>query len=174
MSDTDGEIPKEAYLTTSSPSSLGSLDSADATSLARISAHDASSNPPQRSKTAPPLPPPDDVERETAVGGDNTTSLSVLEPSPVLRRTASALSTGSSSGQTAREKKRLRFTPMSNGTGSSSEDDSTQMEYLGDANDLEDGLGRRRMKGKGVPRDQADYLKSDPGTPNLSETSVGL
>lgn len=39
-----------------------------------------------------------------------------------------------------------------------------------DPGDLEDGLGRRSIKGKGVPRDQVDYLKSDPGTPNLSET----
>lgn len=41
-----------------------------------------------------------------------------------------------------------------------------------DSYDLEDGLGRRSIKGKGVPRDQMDYLKSDPGTPNLSETYV--
>jgi hypothetical protein len=26
---------------------------------------------------------------------------------------------------------------------------------------------------KAVPKDQADYLKSDPGTPNIQETSAG-
>jgi hypothetical protein len=40
----------------------------------------------------------------------------------------------------------------------------------GDLHDAEKGHGRRLVKGKGVARDQADYLKSDPGTPNLSET----
>jgi hypothetical protein len=31
--------------------------------------------------------------------------------------------------------------------------------------------GSRGSRGKrGIPRDQADYLRSDPGTPNLSET----
>lgn len=59
---------------------------------------------------------------------------------------------------------------MANGNDSAYDGDTDSMEVLSDGHDLEDGLGRRRYKGKGVSRDQADYLKSDPGTPNLVET----
>jgi hypothetical protein len=120
---------------------------------------------PSRSKTAPPLPPPEH-------GADNLTHSpptpseepsEALIDSLALHRTTSALSSGSSSSRTTREKKRLRFTPVPragdlNGNG----------DY--ELEDAEEGMGRRIVKGKGVARDQADYLKSDPGTPNLSET----
>jgi hypothetical protein len=81
-----------------------------------------------------------------------------------LRRTTSAMSAGSSSSRGSREKKRLRFTPVANEQG-------LEMNSLaGNMDDAEEGHGRRLVKGKGVARDQVDYLKSDPGTPNLSET----
>jgi hypothetical protein len=83
-----------------------------------------------------------------------------------LRRTTSAMSAGSSSSRGSREKKRLRFTPVANEQG-------IEMKSLaGNLDDAEEGHGRRLVKGKGVARDQVDYLKSDPGTPNLSETYV--
>lgn len=130
---------------------------------------------PQRSKTAPLLQPPN---VDTVISNDielRPTSPILAEMrnpehQPALRRTSSALSTGSSSGQTAREKKRLRFTPVAQEDRRDYDHESNRMEYLMDAHDLEDGLGRRTVKGKGVPRDQASYLRSDPGTPNLSET----
>ena len=127
--------------------------------------------PPQRSKTAPP-PPPEPVNEDSPPAPEAPDSAAIgistfPDSGTALRRTSSALSTGSSSGQTAREKKRLRFTPMVSGSAGSAEDGDGA--YI-DPQDLEDGLGRRSIKGKGVPRDQVDYLKSDPGTPNLSET----
>jgi hypothetical protein len=76
------------------------------------------------------------------------------------------MSAGSSSSRGSREKKRLRFTPVANEQG-------IEMNSLaGNLDDAEEGHGRRLVKGKGVARDQVDYLKSDPGTPNLSETYV--
>jgi hypothetical protein len=74
------------------------------------------------------------------------------------------MSAGSSSSRTSKEKKRLRFTPVANGT------DGLEMGLLAnDHGDAEEGTGKRHVKGKSVARDQADYL-SAPGTPNLSET----
>jgi len=74
------------------------------------------------------------------------------------------MSSGSGSSRTGREKKRLRFTPVAKENG-------LELDLLADdLNDAEEGSGRRLVKGKGVARDQVDYLKSDPGTPNLSET----
>ena len=128
--------------------------------------------PPQRSKTAPPLPPP-----EEASSADTSPTLSTddastfqdqapVEDALALRRTTSAMSAGSSSSRTSKEKKRLRFTPVAN-------ENALEMNLMaGDLGDAEEGHGRRLVKGKGVAKDQADYLKSDPGTPNLSETCV--
>lgn len=125
--------------------------------------------PPRRSKTAPPLPPVEDLSSTNPSPTlSNDDSVVMQDQAPVedplaLRRTTSAMSAGSSSSRTSREKKRLRFTPVANEQG-------LEMHSLaGDLDDAEEG-GRRLVKGKGVARDQADYLKSDPGTPNLSET----
>lgn len=175
MSDQDVDGNKDTDLTSTPPSQYGS-SSGEITSPSSLDSPErADVPPPQRSKTAPPLPPPASpgVESTPVLDGPSaerdTYRFVPPEPPAALRRTSSALSTGSSSGQSAREKKRLRFTPMANGTASSPEEAAYAMDYV-DSHDLEDGLGRRRMKGKGVPRDQVDYLKSDPGTPNLSET----
>ncbi|WWC88699.1 uncharacterized protein L201_003612 [Kwoniella dendrophila CBS 6074] len=76
-----------------------------------------------------------------------------------LRRTHSSLSNGSSGGHN-REKKKLRFTAIS--------PNYNQNRGL----DLEQGqLSNSTTGTKGIPRDQVDYLMSDPGTPNLSETA---
>ncbi|WVQ83089.1 hypothetical protein IAT38_005227 [Cryptococcus sp. DSM 104549] len=76
-----------------------------------------------------------------------------------LRRTASTLSAGSSGHGHSGHKKVLRFTQV---TTSSTVDE--RLLFPGKA--LEEGLMR-----KGVPRDQMDYLRSDPGTPNFQETA---
>ena len=86
-----------------------------------------------------------------------------------LRRSSSSLSSGSVPG--SREKKRLRFTPV---TAAAAELDSSGLGE--DVDDVffrgaslehaEEGRGRGR---KGMPRDQ-DWLRSDPGTPNILET----
>jgi hypothetical protein len=129
-------------------------------------------SPPQRSRTAPPLPPAEDLSSSnpspTLSNEDSVTMQN--QPSTddplALRRTTSAMSAGSSSSRGSREKKRLRFTPVANEQG-------LEMNSLaGNLDDAEEGHGRRLVKGKGVARDQVDYLKSDPGTPNLSETYV--
>lgn len=99
----------------------------------------------------------------------------IIAAPPAMRRTSSSLSAGSSSGPGSRDKKRLRFTPLvrSNAeagpSGTHSEDDVI---FPGDSYDqAEEGrMGRRRVRGKGVPKDQAGYLMSEPGTPNLQET----
>jgi hypothetical protein len=130
--------------------------------------------PPPRSKTAPPLPPPEGFPSSTnpssPIGKHNahvTPDQAPAEDPLALRRTTSAMSSGSSSSRTNREKKRLRFTPVAQENG-------LELDLLAsDLDDAEEGTGRRLVKGKGVARDQADYLKSDPGTPNLSETYVG-
>ena len=82
-----------------------------------------------------------------------------------LRRT---LSSSSNEGPTSsKEKRRLRFTPLigssSGGLGLSGTEDFV---YPGGPSDMEEG---RITKGS-VPKDQADYLVSIPGTPNISET----
>lgn len=132
-------------------------------------------SPPTRSKTAPPLPPPEHHEHHSPptanlssprdIDDAHTVPYQPLPEDPLaLRRTTSAMSSGSSSSRTNREKKRLRFTPVAKENG-------LELDLMADdLNDAEEGSGRRLVKGKGVARDQADYLKSDPGTPNLSET----
>jgi len=129
-------------------------------------------SPPQRSRTAPPLPPVEELSLNNpspTLSNDDTGSMQnqpSTEDPLALRRTTSAMSAGSSSSRGSREKKRLRFTPVANEQG-------IEMNSLaGNLDDAEGGQGRRLVKGKGVARDQADYLKSDPGTPNLSETYV--
>lgn len=170
MSDPDGDIRKETDLTSTPPSQYGSSSPGISSPSSIESPERADVPPPQRSKTAPPPPGPIDEghpsppEQQTGIMPG---ILNFPDPGTALRRTSSALSTGSSSGQTAREKKRLRFTPMASRSAGSPEDEH---ESSFESQDLEDGLGRRSIKGKGVPRDQIDYLKSDPGTPNLSET----
>jgi hypothetical protein len=133
--------------------------------------------PPPRSKTAPPLPPPERQKQRSPLSTNPTSPIAKddahatpdqqsAEDPLALRRTTSAMSSGSSSSRTNREKKRLRFTPVAQENG-------LELDLLAsDLDDAEEGTGRRLVKGKGVARDQADYLKSDPGTPNLSETYI--
>lgn len=125
-----------------------------------------------------PSPPRDSTITQSSAHASSSSS--VPFPAPALRRSSSHLSTGSSgsaSGSGGKEKKRLRFTPIinssdgvprrgardgyvSDGTSSASDD-----EY----HSVEEGRSHRGAGIRSVPKDQA-YLKSDPGTPNLSET----
>jgi len=129
-------------------------------------------SPPQRSRTAPPLPPAGDLTSDNpspTLSNDDTATVQSqvpMEDPLALRRTTSAMSAGSSSSRGSREKKRLRFTPVA------SEEGVGMHSLAGDLDNAEEGHGRRLAKGKGIARDQADYLKSDPGTPNLLETCV--
>ncbi|WWD04851.1 hypothetical protein V865_002922 [Kwoniella europaea PYCC6329] len=88
-----------------------------------------------------------------------------------LRRTPSSLSTGSSNGH-GREKKRLRFTSLSHTHAgpSKSASTSTAGDVIFPGRAMEEGQYTPKST-KGIPRDQVDYLMSDPGTPNLSETA---
>lgn len=148
------------------------------------------SSPPHRSKTAPlppkepepfpstedtsPLPPttpsyssPQTVPSTPPILSSLTSAgppLSQL-PQPALRRTSSNISSGSGP---SREKKRLRFTqiPASGEQRSGEGSDEDAVFFPGSReSDAEEGrAGKRR-----IPRDQ-EYLRSDPGTPNLIET----
>ncbi|KAK4685278.1 hypothetical protein P7C73_g4880, partial [Tremellales sp. Uapishka_1] len=124
------------------------------------------SSTPHRSKTAPALGPQiqlalsatqSPLTSPASIPADeSTSSSSSTNHSPTrhtsLRRTSSSLSAG-------KEKKRLRFTPL---TAADEVFPGNNYRYA------EEGKGGG---GKGVPRDQAGYLKSDPGTPNLLETA---
>ncbi|WVR06354.1 hypothetical protein IAU60_003385 [Kwoniella sp. DSM 27419] len=136
----------------------------------------------QRSRTAP-LP----LATELTGGGDQQPDLNPSSPSQAspssdtelnsgqssppganghvscLRRTVSSLSAGST-GNGTREKKRLRFTPLTS-TNAEAGPSHKGLAYI-PGRALEEGSHHR-----GVPRDQADYLISDPGTPNLFETA---
>ena len=87
-----------------------------------------------------------------------------------LRRT---LSNESTSGP--RDKKRLRFTTLAdtptpkinNALGLR---DPILVYPSTSFQALEEGKAHWGRGSRGVPRDQLDYLRSDPGTPNLSET----
>jgi len=156
--------------------------------------------PLHRSKTAPPpLPPPNPAvpptrEAEdgplTSIPPPRAAAISIaidasVPPSapsskpvtPVhqpsaLRRISSSLS--NDSVPTSRERKRLRFTPFTNAeAGPSGLDvDVGDVFFPGASLDqAEEGRSRGR---KGIPRDQVDWLRSDPGTPNLQETRVSL
>lgn len=168
MSDAEDTRSASPAMTSSPPSHYASPLPGSSTPTSPISPSVPLPNPP-RSKTAPPLPPPEDgsaspFDSPPTPGASTVGEAPVSPTDPLaLRRTSSALSSGSSSSRTTREKKRLRFTPVANG-----EHNGGASGY--DLEDMEEGMGRRTIKGKGVARDQADYLKSDPGTPNLSET----
>jgi hypothetical protein len=86
-----------------------------------------------------------------------------------IRRSSSTLSSGSS-GHGSRDRKRLRFTPLPNAQAGPSTISTVDVFFPGDSlSRVEEG---RRGKNN-ARRDQEDYLKSDPGTPNLQET-LGL
>jgi hypothetical protein len=113
-----------------------------------------------------------------------------------LRRSSSSLSSSSNPGTGgSREKKRLRFTPVHHGEPESSsaapsnENSDEDVFFPGQGYSLAErgewrghGHGHGRGHGgeyeggkcrsgtRGIPRDQVDYLRSDPGTPNISET----
>ena len=142
---------------------------------------------PHRSETAPPplarpmsdhsptptVPPP----QPTPLGQNELSppSSGAVTPSAypsALRRTPSSLSSGEGSTPGSREKKRLRFTPLPEAGPSSlglTDRDGDVFHPDASTSRLEEGMGVVRGR-KGVPRDQAYYLRSDPGTPNLSET----
>ncbi|WVQ96654.1 hypothetical protein IAU59_003760 [Kwoniella sp. CBS 9459] len=141
----------------------------------------------QRSKTAPPptvaTSPSTSPSRHVAPGksigtpNNDTYDTSSSDTSPpqvssCLRRTSSSLSTGSHASASShghRQKKRLRFTPLSPANaepGPSTSKRGGNAAFPGRA--VEEG---QYTGTKGIPRDQVDYLMSDPGTPNLSETA---
>ncbi|OCF43564.1 hypothetical protein I317_02582 [Kwoniella heveanensis CBS 569] len=145
----------------------------------------------QRSKTAPPpiasspssspMRAPAGISRphETPTHSNSTNHPSSNDSSPAhascLRCTSSSLSTGShgsASSHEHRQKKRLRFTPLSSTSADSVPGPSSKRGATGGTlfpgRALEDG---QHTGTKGIPRDQVDYLMSDPGTPNLSETA---
>ncbi|WVQ73232.1 hypothetical protein IAR50_002798 [Cryptococcus sp. DSM 104548] len=159
-----------------------------------------SSPPAARSKTAPPpissprLAPSDDVlvspaallRASSPASSSSSSSPSSSSNSPprssILRRTVSALPTPSQTGSglsnksaSGREKKILRFTQVrvdstlieGKGKERQTHEESEMLMFPG--KELEEGLFMRGKKG--IPRDQRDYLKSDPGTPNFSETA---
>lgn len=154
-----------------------------------------SASPPHRSKTAPPpglaadldvsldddlstdespypsVPPP----RSTSPSAVNTSlpptssgpSTPLMMPS-ALRRSNSSTSSGSAAEPpSSKEKKRLRFTAIHDQQSALGLDtgDREEFYYPGAPSLMEEGRIR-----KAVPKDQADYLKSDPGTPNIQET----
>jgi hypothetical protein len=87
-----------------------------------------------------------------------------------LRRSNSSTSSGSTAEVPAskeKEKKRLRFTAIHDHHSALGLDtgDRKEFYYPGTPSLMEEGGIRR-----GLPKDQADYLKSDPGTPNIQET----
>ncbi|ODO10135.1 hypothetical protein I350_02363 [Cryptococcus amylolentus CBS 6273] len=159
-----------------------------------------SSPPAPRSKTAPPplssplIIPSDDVLVSPAAlltssppSSSNSSSSSSQNSSPprssILRRTVSALpastqigSSSSNSSASGREKKILRFTQVRvastvvSGKGKGKETHEEDEErFMFPGKELEEGLYMRGKKC--VPRDQRDYLKTEPGTPNFSETA---
>ncbi|KAK8858599.1 hypothetical protein IAR55_002828 [Kwoniella newhampshirensis] len=115
----------------------------------------------------PPLQSRASAHVETSSDVPSQSQPSSEENSPAqtscLRRTVSSLSAGSHSGS-VRDKKRLRFTPLSNAEAGPSKG-AGNIVFPGKA--LEEGLVGKR----GIPKDQVDYLRSEPGTPNLSETA---
>ena len=118
----------------------------------------------------PSTPSPRSPETPMSPGQAPGVSTTPAHPSSALRRTSSSLSANSTPG--SREKKRLRFTPVpvsqaEAGPSGLGIDVGEVFFPGGSVVHAEEGRGRGR---KGVPRDQADYLRSDPGTPNLSET----
>ncbi|KAK1925541.1 hypothetical protein DB88DRAFT_484264 [Papiliotrema laurentii] len=146
-----------------------------------------SSSPPSpdRPRTAPPLPnhfasvPPPSVPPvspsppasprlpKDSLSAPSSGNVSPITPAPALRRTSSSNSAeGLAPGP--KEKKRLRFTPLvqlgPGGLGLTVGDD---LFYPGSASRLEEGRHPKRR----IPRDQADYLTSAPGTPNIQETA---
>ncbi|WVF69152.1 hypothetical protein IAT40_003927 [Kwoniella sp. CBS 6097] len=143
----------------------------------------------QRSKTAPPpqlasspssstSPLRSNVPLKVHETPNNRISYppSSTESSPAhascLRRTSSSLSTGSSRGSANshehRSKKRLRFTPLSSANNAEPGPSRRAGEVVFPGRALEDG---QYTGTRGIPKDQVDYLMSDPGTPNLSETA---
>jgi hypothetical protein len=111
-----------------------------------------------------------------------------------IRRSSSSLSSSSNPAGGSREKKRLRFTPVhrhdepeSSSAPPSNENSDEDVFFPGQGYSLaergewrghghghghggEHERGKGRSGTKGIPRDQVDYLRSDPGTPNISET----
>ena len=90
-------------------------------------------------------------------------------PASALRRTSSSLS-GESGQGSSRDRKRLRFTPL---TSANAQAGPSRPNGLGLENVFYPGSARTHEEGrsdKGVPRDQLDYLMSEPGTPSFSET----
>nr|XP_031864219.1 uncharacterized protein CI109_000131 [Kwoniella shandongensis]KAA5531291.1 hypothetical protein CI109_000131 [Kwoniella shandongensis] len=110
------------------------------------------STPPQRSNHRPSA----SLQIDTSTALQTFTDENSPAQASCLRRTASSLSAGS-----IREKKKLRFTPLSSAAAGPSHSPPISSKAL------EEGLVGKR----GIPRDQVDYLRSDPGTPNLSETA---
>ncbi|WRT67803.1 uncharacterized protein IL334_004777 [Kwoniella shivajii] len=131
-----------------------------------------------RSKTAPPSTSrphilPANISNDDSSEHDSPSPPSSTESSPTanhtscLRRTTSSLSAGSNGN--GREKKRLRFTSLSQPQAGPSRS-AGHVVFPGRS--LEEGRLNGDPSGtKGIPRDQVDYLMSDPGTPNLSETA---
>lgn len=115
-----------------------------------------------------PLPPPSVLDTSASPEippGDTTPSEGTPTIAPsALRRTAS--SSSADGGQ--RDRKRLRFTQLphgeSGGLGLDTNDDE-QVYYPGKASDSEE-----RIAGSGRNLSRESHLRSDPGTPNLSET----
>ncbi|ORY24308.1 hypothetical protein BCR39DRAFT_547390 [Naematelia encephala] len=139
-----------------------------------------------RSKTAPPplsssnlvaqplassIPPSlDSSPEQPASATFSSLNTSHSESTPIqpsaLRRTSSTLSHSSN----GKDRKKLRFTPLTAAVaGPSGTSHEGDVFFPGhDLNSVEEGRGRGH---KGIPKDQADYLRSDPGTPNLLETA---
>ncbi|WWC70734.1 uncharacterized protein I206_104685 [Kwoniella pini CBS 10737] len=146
-----------------------------------------------RSKTAPPpnySPSPhhlhqskaSPLETSTAVDAHEEEQTSSNESSPTsssnhtscLRRTPSTLSTGptGSTNGNSREKKRLRFTSLDHSPSQyAGPSRSAAGDIIFPGRSLEEGSPIQSKGTRGIPKDQVDYLRSDPGTPNLSETA---
>ena len=131
--------------------------------------------PPDLSFTELSLPPivndHTTASAESSVQSSSSTSpesRASSAPSSALRRTLSSLSGDSSS----RERKRLRFTRISEkatlSRSGSPEDSNEDVLYPGGSSSSTSHT--TSTKSRGVPKDQAQYLTSEPATPNFSET----
>lgn len=121
-------------------------------------------SPPVLASTPPQVVDVVTSEPESALPSGNVTPATY--PS-ALRCVDSLGSTGSAPNFKEKDKKRLRFTALEAGQGALRLSGTEDYYYPGTPSMMEEG----RSKGKkGIPRDQAEYLSSVPGTPNISET----
>ena len=161
-----------AYMAGSEPDEeAGTPTPDDATSSVPGPPSPSGRSRPQQNALGINIPPP-------SIEPGPSTAPAVGYPAPALRRTSSSLSGTSASGSGAREKKRLRFTPVvgpdggnSRGSPVSGSEDGWERDSDYDA----EGAGHGAHGGEGDGRGKwrgYDHMKSDPGTPSLAETSV--